>query len=240
MSEPSLPIGIIPNQFWPAPEPDGHANRLYMNEPTLRVLLDVYSKPTRSPLHIHTHIDRFIFVAHGTLSLVSRRGRLNLHAQDAVVLPANLPHGVLVDDHASVISILIGPLAPHSLSRLPPDLCNQLQPHTHHLHLPSWPMSHPNPLYEDFEQETLAWAKEHLAQATSPSTCPIDITPHKDEPEHHLDAWKTPHAFLLKTSGYSYGFHHNLEPGIESIQLNRISTMKHALDQSDQKVPRMS
>ena len=241
MGIPPFSIGIMPNSFWPIPADDGHAERLFVDEPNLRVLLEVFTKKSRSPLHVHTHADRFLYIAEGEITIVSPKTCTQLKQDQGIIIRANHSHGFLIPAvGANLISISIGPGTAQSKSHLPEHICQAFaplldkQPRIQAFqHETRW-----KDLYSQFEVQTMQWVKQAMLHAiTSHEPLPFDLESHKQEATIAMQGWKTPRAFILKVKGHSYGFSYHQNPGNEYIELNRVFTLRFAMNRSDKQIP---
>ncbi len=234
-------ISILPNRLWPIPSSDGHAESVFIDEPLLRVLLEVFTRASRSPLHIHTHADRFMYVAEGEITFVTHKTCARLRSGEGAIIRADHPHGFIVGERgAKLVSIVLGPGAQEGKSRLPNHMCQQFAP-LHDKASRIGAFEHETrwkDLYSQFEVQTMQWVKQTMLDSLKAGRpLPFDLEPHKHASAIPMQGWKTPSAFILKVKGYSYGFSYHRENDNEYIAVSRVSTLRFAMNRSDRKIP---
>src|SRR3989339_264014 len=216
-------IGILPNRLWPIPASDGHAESVFIDEPLLRILLEVFTGSSRSPLHIYTHADRFMYVAEGEITFVTYKTCTRLPSGESVIIRADHPHGFVVGERgAKLISISLGYGAQEGKSRLPNHISQQFAPLRDKAsrigafeHETRW-----KNLYSQFEVQTMQWVKQTMLDSLKAGRpLPFDLEPNKHVSAIPMQGWKTPSAFILKVKGYSYGFSYHSEYGNEYISV---------------------
>lgn len=234
-------IGILPNQLWPVPTKDGHGERLFVDEPNLRILLEVFTGTAHSPLHVHTHADRFIYIAEGEVTFITPKSCTRLKASQGTIIRANDSHGFSVSKNgAKLIYISAGSGVQESKSRLPNHICQQFAPMHEKLtklhafkHETRW-----KDLYSQCEVRTMHWVKQSMIRCIEENqSLPFDLETHKPERTIPMQAWQTPNAFILKVKGHSYGFSYHNESGRQYIKVNRVFTLRFSMNRSGKKVP---
>lgn len=233
-------LGTWPNRLWPIPADDGHAERVFIDEPNMRVTLEVFAKASRSPLHIHTHADRFVYVAQGDISFITQKGLTRIGKGEGLIIRADYPHGFLIPDTgAKLVHLSIGIGAEQSQSRLPAHIAQQFAPLCEQMtkirafeHETRW-----KDLYAQFEVQTMQWVKESMLSAFEHHRpLPFDLNPCKREHSIPMQGWQTPSAFILKVRGHSCGFSYHEENGHEYLTVNRVFTLRFAMNRSDKKI----
>lgn len=231
--------GVLIQSLWPAPGEEGYAVRVFIKQPLLRLLLETYEGATETPIHIHTNSDRFLYLADGAMTLVTRKGCHSLIKGEAIIIRANEPHGFVVQEGGVRFSALsIGQGANTSSSALPESVRVLLRSARHdpgRVRSLSLGTMETDP-YARMERQTLSWAKKLLiASIESGRPLPFSLdTPPKKGPT--LQVWKCPYAFILKVRGYAIGFIHEEEPS-ESVRVHRVNAFRTGLTRSDQPVP---
>lgn len=233
-------IGILPNQLWPMPTKDGHGERLFVDEPNLRILLEVFTGTAHSPLHIHTHADRFIYIAEGEVTFITPKSCTRLKAGQGTIIRANHSHGFSVSEEgAKLIHLSAGSGVQQSESRLPNHICQQFAPMREKLtklqafqYETRW-----KDLYSRCEVQTMHWVKQSMIRCMETNhPLPFDLETHKHERNIPMQAWETPMAFIIKVKGHSYGFSYHNEHGREFLKINRVFTLRFSMNRSSKKV----
>jgi len=234
-------IGILPNQLWPSVMTDGHAEKVFISQPHLRVLLEVFTQESRSPLHIHTHADRFFYIAKGEMTLVTAKTCTRIKEGQGTIIRADYPHGFFVPDHgAKLVSIALGSDVQESQSQLPLNICQvfaPLQGKMDQLHIfkheTRW-----KDLYSQFEVQTMQWVKQSMMDCLEKQKpLPFLLTPHKHAKVIPMQGWQTPRGFIFKVKGHSYSFSYHEDEGSEYINMNRVFTLPFAMNRSEKKIP---
>lgn len=232
-------VGVMPNQLWPMPTSTNHATRIHTKLPNVRVTLEVFSGASRSPLHTNTHFDRFIYLAEGSMRIVSPKICKELKPGDGVIVRADHPHGFFIPDSgAKLVHVSVGSGVNKKSGQLPPHIQAQLAPIAHDIeaikslkHKTRW-----KDLYSQFEVQTMQWAKDRIIEShETGKEIPFELETHREK-VIPMQGWKLPKAYILKIKGFALGFRYHNEEGREFVKVNRIFAFRFGLNRSDRKV----
>lgn len=207
------------------------------------ITLEVYTEEARVALHVHPFTDRFLFVADGHITIVSKKMCPTLTSGDAMIIQAGTTHGFLMHTGGvRLLSVYMGSVHDGQTSQLPEAMRKHFfAMRDNKAALQSTSTNRPwSDLYSVYERSTTEWVQQELLKAIVEQRAPrVSLEPiHTATPSLPMHGWRIPpHTFILKVRNRSVSIVYNREHGQEYLSAREIFAFTRGLNSADALIP---